>query len=238
MSIHRRHLLLAGSGMLLAGCNTVKEHRSVYDGLLPPGVLPRDAGVALPLTGTKAKSVALVLSSNFEDYVTTWVNHYERGGAQDRKSVMTSMGASLNAINPVSAIGSGLANATGMMDRAIASGRQASDPRRVIDRLHALLGRYFGKVQVVTDLADATDAKLDYIALADLHFTANAWGNAFTFNGGVHMLDKAIRKVFVIDLNTEVPRTMADVSGSAAFEQGLNAVSSTIERGFSQNLRA
>ncbi len=210
----------------------------MYDGLLPAGVLPRDAGVPLPVTGTRSKSVALVLSSNFEDYVTTWVNHYERGGAQDRKTVITNMGAALNAVNPVAAIGGGLANATGMMDRAISSSRQASDPRRVIDRLHVLLGRYFGKVQVATDLADAVDAKLDYIALADLHFTANAWGNAFIFNGGVHMLDKAIRKVFVVDLKTEVPRTMADVSGAVAYERGLNEVSSTIERGFAQNLRA
>lgn len=238
MTLDRRCLLMAGLGLLpLAGCNTVRVHRDVYDGLLPPGVTPRDANVALPLQGLKSRTVAIVLSANFEDYVATWVEHYERGGAQNRKEMMAQIGNALAVVNPLAAVGTGLSGSGGMIDRAIDASRQASDPRRVIDRLHAALSRIFDGVQVATDLADARARKADFIALADLHFTANAWGNAFHFRGGVHLLDASVRRLFVVAIDKEVPRTMADVSGAAALREGLGWVSTEIERGLAQRLR-
>lgn len=226
------------ASLTLSGCNTVREHKGVYDGLLPAGVQPRDAGQALPLQGLKARKAAIVLSGNFEDYVATWVNHYERGGAQDRKAMISQIGTALSVINPLAAVGSGLSGSGSMMDRAIDSSRQASDPRRVIDRLFSNLQRYFGEVKVATDLADARAQKVDYIALADLHFTANAWGDAFLFKGGVHLLDSGVRRIFAIDVATSAPRTMMDISGAVALQRGLGEVSQQIERGLGERLRA
>jgi hypothetical protein len=234
----RRSIAWIGASLTLAGCNTVREHKGVYDGLLPPGVQPREAGQALPLQGLKGRKAAIVLTGNFEDYVATWVNHYERGGAQDRKALISQIGTALSVINPLAAVGSGLSGSGSMMDRAIDSSRQASDPRRVIDRLHGALQRYFGEVKVATDLADARAQKVDYIALADLHFTANAWGDAFLFKGGVHLLDNAVRRIFAIEASTSAPRTMMDVSGAVALQRGLNEISQQIERGLGERLRA
>ncbi len=239
MTVSRRHTLaLLAAPLALAACNTVREHKSVYDGLLPIGVQPRDTGQALPLEGLKSRKVAVVLSANFEDYVAMWVNHFERGGAQDRKALVSDIGTALAAAGPLASVGAGLSGAGGLFDSAIQSSRQASDPRRVIDRLYRGLQRYFGEVKVATDLGDARAQRVDYMALADLHFTSNAWGNAFLFKGGVHLLDSSVRRVFAVDVSAEAPRTMMDISGAVALQNGLDEVSKQIDQALSERLRA
>jgi hypothetical protein len=238
MTVSRRHTLaLLAAPLALAACNTVREHKSVYAGLLPVGVQPREAGLDLPLQGLKSRKVAVVLSANFEDYVAMWVNHYERGGAQDRKALISDMGTALAAVRPLASVGAGLSGGGGLFDSAVKSSRQASDPRRVIDRLYRGLQRYFGEVKVATDLGDARAQRVDYIALADLHFTSNAWGNTFLFNGGVHLLDNAVRRIFAVDVSAEAPRTMQDISGAVALQNGLDEISRQIDQALSERLR-
>jgi hypothetical protein len=63
--------------LLLAGCNATIPHLSVYDGLLPPGYQVQDSPEQLNPTALRQKTVAVVTTTNFENYTNMYFKYPE-----------------------------------------------------------------------------------------------------------------------------------------------------------------
>lgn len=182
--------------VFLGGCNTVKPQLGPYDGLLPANHQLRDTPETMRADALKGKTVVLVTSTNFNNYTTAWQDYHERGG--DERFKQTAIGAVAAMVTP-----EGSANRI----------RQASDPRNVVDRVHATLRPYFKSVKAAGDFAEAQDLKADYIALIDFYGSFNGMGDVFHTRGGVYMLDGSLRRSFQVEGRADVDREGGSLMG-------------------------
>ena len=84
-----KHLIAALlTALILAGCNTVTPHLSVYDGLLPPTYQVKDSPVKFQPRSLRRKSVAIVTTTNFDNYTKQWIARFEEGGSQKQEKNM------------------------------------------------------------------------------------------------------------------------------------------------------
>lgn len=208
--------------LLLAGCNTVAPHLDVYSGLLPAGYQVKPSPARFNARSLRHKTVAIVTTANFETYANHWVEYYERGGAERNKQKMSLMAGALSLNSNTASIGSGMSQGLGNFKQNVRGTRQASDPRQLVDQVNALFKRKFRKVIIATDFADAHDKHADYIALVDYHFTANAWGDAFSSWAGVYLLDSRARLVFK-EASTATVARGGDVTGAQTMVRVLHA---------------
>lgn len=74
------------------------------------------------------------------------------------------------------------------------------------DNNYRVVGRFSGWIGVAVDFADAQAKKADYILLADYYWTPNAWGTEFTGFAGAHLLDRKLRRVFLIETKASAAR--------------------------------
>jgi len=218
----RRFSVVLFAAFLLSACNTVFPHLDVYSGLVPPGYQIKESKARFNPGSLRHKTVAIVTSQNFENYTKTWVDYYERGGAERKQQSMSFIAGALTMNSNSAPIGSGMSQGLQNFDHNVAGTRQASDPRQLRDQVLAVLKRRFRKVIVATDFADAHDKRADYIALVDYHFTADAWGDAFSSWSGVYLLDSRGRLVLK-EASTATLARGGDLTGANTIVRVLHA---------------
>ena len=221
--------------VLLAGCNTVTPHLNVYDSLLPAGYVVKDSPDPFRASALRHKTVAIVTTTNFDHYTQQWIEYYEQGGAERRQKKMGFMADLLSMGTSSASIGTGMNKGLGSWDANLKANRQASDPRILVDRIGGLLKRNFRRVKTAKDFSDARRQKVDYIALVDYHFTANAMGDAFSGHAGVYLLDSKIRRVFEVKSAVEVARGN-DISGALTTQRVLNTTVGQVVSGLDAHL--
>jgi len=217
-----RFFVVLISAVLLSACNTVSPHLDVYTGLVPPGYQIKPSRARFNPASLRHKTVAIVTTQNFETYTKTWVDYYERGGAERKQQNMSFIAGALSMGSNSAPIGTGMSQGLKNFDQNVAGTRQASDPRQLKDQVMAVMKRRFRKVIVATDFADAHDKRADYIALVDYHFTANAMGDAFSSWSGVYLLDSRGHLVLQ-EASTATVARGGDITGANTIVRVLHA---------------
>jgi len=203
----------------LTACNHVAPHLNPYANLLPADRAVSVSSAQIDPATLKDKTVAMVVSQNYETYTKNWRDMFERGGVERAQASMQQISAATG-----SSMGATIAASAG-------SGRQESDPRRVLDDVQAVLKSAFGTIVVATDFADAQDKKADYIVLFDLHLAGSAGGGALLTWGGVYMHDASAHQLFKVENYTEAPRTLFDITSTRAYRIAMERTITALHTG-------
>lgn len=203
-----RFIPMVFSLLLLAACHTPPTYLNVYDGLLPVGYQVKDSPESIRAETLKSKTVALVTSTNFNNYTNEWQAYYEKGGQSKTSDILRSAGTALGLVGgPMTNIGEGISKGA---DASSGAGgdpvRQSSDPRNVVNRVYSAIKPYFKEVKAAADFAEAQEMKADYVVLIDYYGAWNKMGDMYTTKGGAYVLDRSLRRVFQAEGSAEVER--------------------------------
>lgn len=145
-----------------------------YEGLLPSDFAINDANASFgpaALTGIK---LAIIPSSNFNEYSRRWVAFYE-GGGQERNWAY---------------------NLMGMNRDTVRSQEHSSDPRHFADRLVVLLEPYVGEVIVATDFHNAREQGATYYIVIDSWLGSTRMGMRLSSWASLSVFDAELNRVF------------------------------------------
>lgn len=228
---------IAAVGM--TGCARLAKQVGPYDGLFPPGFAINDSPVPLQSALLRTQTVAIVASTNYENYVTFWSNHFEKGGAErmqaglnDAASAATQSGAVTGANAEI------MSRSLGVIGESQSGLRHALDPRRLADAVAGVLKESFGTVIVATDFADARQKKVDYIALLDYYpRQKDGWVSSTTVaEGGVHFFDRDLKRIFRVLSNAKGTQGVMNLNATNRFETAMAGAINQIVAGMRTNL--
>lgn len=186
----------------LNACSTYKPNFNPYEGLLPANYKMVEAPQRLNPVELKKKFVVVVASTEFEDYVKQYAEFYEGSAGGMQKGFMKALTTVTAVANPLASTISGVGDTDSLFDAT----RKAQDPRVIIENVSIELVKAFGKVGTASDFADAQDQKADYILLADYYWKPNTMGTEFTGVASTHLLDRDLRRLFVVEATAVEPR--------------------------------
>lgn len=212
----------------LASCSSYKPTFNPYDGLLPAGHKMVEAPQRLNPVDLKKAFVAVVVSTEFEEYVRQYTEFYEGSAGSLQKGFLKTLTTVTAAVNPLASSISGVGDTDTLFDAT----RKAQDPRVIIENISIELTKAFGKVGTAEDFADAQAQKADYILLVDYYWKPNTMGTEFTGVASTHLLDRNLRRVFKIEASAVEPRY--GVSAVDAFQK----IHATLTQRLRNDLRA
>jgi len=158
---------------------------NVFQGLLAESFTPADASAAFTPGALAGATLAIIPSSNFNEYSRRWTRWFEEGAMENHWAYQL----------------------TGQSRDSMRGQEQNTDPRRFADQLVAALEPHVAEVMVASDFQTARDQGATFYLVVDAWLgTPNGMNGSWKTWAGATLLDGSLQRVWQANGEHQVRR--------------------------------